>query len=229
MLSGQYRPSGKPFIDHLVGTASILAEHRADFDVVLAGLLHAAYRHGDFGTGRPGATKVKRRLVRSVVGPEAESWVHAYTMFPWSKEVMQRFLDFEPSAEERTLILMRLANELDDQLDLGVLYGADGARRQKFAAEYGERALRLAESIDQSGLASDLRGAFAATVAADLNQYRSYQSDVSDVLVLRPRSLWRRPIVRTVAWLYETAAKLRFQARRVIRKARSILGRDAPQ
>ncbi|MGB5708108.1 MAG: hypothetical protein WBM41_14910 [Arenicellales bacterium] len=42
LFSGLYRPSGKTFIAHLVGTASILAECRVSIEVIKAGLMHAA-------------------------------------------------------------------------------------------------------------------------------------------------------------------------------------------
>jgi len=38
-----YRPDGRPFLNHLVGTASALVGYHASIDLVLAGLLHSAY------------------------------------------------------------------------------------------------------------------------------------------------------------------------------------------
>src|SRR5688572_20530292 len=40
LFSGRFQPSGKSFIAHVVGTASILAWHRLPAPVVAAGLLH---------------------------------------------------------------------------------------------------------------------------------------------------------------------------------------------
>ena len=54
LFSGLFRPSGKTFIAHLIGTASILANCLTDIGVVKAGLMHAAYAGGDFGDGRKG-------------------------------------------------------------------------------------------------------------------------------------------------------------------------------
>ena len=56
LFTGLFLPSGKTFIDHLVGTASILTSLRMPVEVVVAGLIHAAYlrrfwsqQNGDVG------------------------------------------------------------------------------------------------------------------------------------------------------------------------------------
>ncbi|MBL1211120.1 HD domain-containing protein, partial [Geminocystis sp. GBBB08] len=41
LFTAQFRSSGKTFISHLVGTASILANLSVSVDLVIAGLLHA--------------------------------------------------------------------------------------------------------------------------------------------------------------------------------------------
>ena len=60
LFTGRYQPSGKPFVAHVVGTASILASLRLSAQVVAAGLLHNVYEQGDFGNGRNGFSKAKR-------------------------------------------------------------------------------------------------------------------------------------------------------------------------
>ncbi|HCD56009.1 MAG TPA: hypothetical protein DEQ90_11340, partial [Halieaceae bacterium] len=60
LFSAQYRASGKPFIAHLVGTASILASHHAAVDTLIAGLLHATFMTGDFGF-HPGRRRSRRQ------------------------------------------------------------------------------------------------------------------------------------------------------------------------
>jgi len=52
LFTGHLRASGKPFLSHLVGTASTLAALGAPAVAVGAGLLHAAYSDGDFGIMR---------------------------------------------------------------------------------------------------------------------------------------------------------------------------------
>src|SRR4051794_35545495 len=78
LFAGQLRPSGKTFLAHLVGTASALATAGARADLLDAGLLHAAYTHGDFGDGRRDAAVPKRAIVRAAIGATAEALVDEY-------------------------------------------------------------------------------------------------------------------------------------------------------
>src|SRR5262249_20277729 len=75
LFSGLFLSSGKLLIDHLVGTASILASLRVSIEIVAAGLIHAAYLHGDFGGMRHGITEAKRKRVNTVVGDAVEKYV----------------------------------------------------------------------------------------------------------------------------------------------------------
>jgi len=45
LFDGVYRPDGRPFLNHVLGTASALIRYEMREEVVLAGLLHAAYTH----------------------------------------------------------------------------------------------------------------------------------------------------------------------------------------
>lgn len=156
LFSGALRPSGRPLLVHVVGTAGILAQLRQPPELVVAGLLHAAYPLGDFGTERSGrrrrATPAKRARVRAVVGPRSEELVHAYPRLPWSAERIHGWARAPERLEpqERELALVRLANELDENLDLGPLYSPkwrDG-RETLAAAPALARALRHADLAD---------------------------------------------------------------------------------
>lgn len=43
LYDGLYRPDGRPFISHAIGTASALARYELDVELIEAGLLHAAF------------------------------------------------------------------------------------------------------------------------------------------------------------------------------------------
>ena len=45
LSSGGYRPCGRPFVNHLIGTASVLVHFGFEARLVVAALLHAAYTH----------------------------------------------------------------------------------------------------------------------------------------------------------------------------------------
>src|SRR5262249_37248363 len=78
LFPDRFRANGKPFIAHLVGTASILAAAGARPEIVAAGLLHAVYDNGDFPDSVGSATESHRRIVRAGAGPEIEALVDAY-------------------------------------------------------------------------------------------------------------------------------------------------------
>lgn len=130
LFQGGFRPSGKPFLSHAVGTASILAGLRVGTAVVAAGLLHAAYSHGEFGDGSRGVTLARRRRLQRTVGSETEELVKIFTDFLWNKKTIPLIAKSlsTSSSPYRQALLIRLANELEDYLDLGLLY-CNGAPR----------------------------------------------------------------------------------------------------
>lgn len=119
LFTAQFRPAGEPFLVHLVRTASILAEHGADRAVIVAGLLHSAYTHGEFGDGRRWPSGAKRAEVAAVIGAESERLVHRYAEFEWLSVLPELPGSIDRlSSQDRTVLLIRLANELEQQVDL---------------------------------------------------------------------------------------------------------------
>jgi (p)ppGpp synthase/HD superfamily hydrolase len=162
LFPGTYRASGKSFLAHLVGTAGIVAGLRARAPVVAAGLLHAAYTHGEFGNGWRGVSDAKRTRVRAAVGPEIEDLVARYTAFRWARATIPaiRARLAAMTALERDVLLIRLANELEDHLDLGILYSGDAPRRLRFIREDLPAAVEMARRLGHPGLAESLAAAF---------------------------------------------------------------------
>src|SRR6266849_8827294 len=74
LFTGRFQPSGKSFMAHVVGTASILASLRLPATAVAAGLLHNVYVNGDFGNGRSGISMAQRDKVRRILGAEVEEY-----------------------------------------------------------------------------------------------------------------------------------------------------------
>jgi hypothetical protein len=124
VFAGQLRPSGKTFVAHLVGTASALHIAGARPELVCAGLLHAAYTHGDFGDGRRDAAERKRTIVRSAIGVDAEALVADYASVRYTTATVADWLARAPvlGTREHELALIRLANEVDVHTDLGARY-----------------------------------------------------------------------------------------------------------
>lgn len=123
LFAGAERGSGKPFIDHLIGCASCALLGGAAPAVVAAAVLHAAYDQGDFGDGCTGATRAHRRRVQDAVGREVEALVHGYETFAWGPAdaaAAGAALD-RASVATRAVLLVRVANEIDDALDAGLV------------------------------------------------------------------------------------------------------------
>jgi (p)ppGpp synthase/HD superfamily hydrolase len=173
IFAGIYLPSGKPFLDHLVGTASILARLRVPVEVVAAGLLHAAYLHGDFGSVR-GVTKAKREQLKRVVGDGVEEYVARYDRLLLTREQISTLDDTleKPGPVDRYVVLMRLANELEHHLDLGGLYHAHAEQEQREHQRHlqprGSRLVSLAHKLGFSSLAAEMEKAFQDVAAAEI-------------------------------------------------------------
>lgn len=117
LFTGRTRACGKPFIDHLVGTASVVATASKDVDVIGAALLHAAYTHNVFDDLGRGATRRRRAALRRLVGAPIEAHVHRYTVEPWDIHRLRALLAAASDPALRALVLLRVGNEVDEQLD----------------------------------------------------------------------------------------------------------------
>lgn len=126
-LCDGFQPCGKLFVSHLIRTASILVELDQETPVIVAGLLHAIYEFGDFGDGSRGISPWKQRSVKERVGTTVESYIQKFNALRWKDEniiaVYGRFEQLD--AVEKTVLLIRLCNELEQSLDLEPLYRSD--------------------------------------------------------------------------------------------------------
>jgi HD domain len=185
LFSASYRPTSKPFLAHLVGTASILAWLKAPISSVATGLLHAAFEYGDFG---PHASLGRRQaLLRARVGSDLERMVEAYTDLEWNTESVSRILADVPttSAEASELLRVRLANELEDFLDLGLLYCRKGDDYHLDREGYVDQTIALAQALDVPQLANAL--------AVAIEQNRTSTPPPPDLRSQRGRSYVQAP------------------------------------
>ena len=122
LFSGRYRGSGRPFINHLAGTAALALRHGGGVTEVLAGYGHAAYEQGEFGRARPGASKANQRELRTAVGDAAEAIIADYAGFDWNGIAVRRNTGevLALSGHEKQLLFLHIVNELDDSFDCGV-------------------------------------------------------------------------------------------------------------
>lgn len=158
LFAGMERGSGKPFIDHVVGVASGVLIGGGGPSEIAAGLLHAAYDQGDFGDGRSGVSERRRAVIRGAVGSEVEDLVHRYHALGWSPEVARRcVLEVrDATSSERAVLLLRVANELDDVLDAGLVL-SQKTRLDTYDERTLDRVRELAEVVASADLASIVR------------------------------------------------------------------------
>lgn len=170
LFLGRFRGSGKPFLAHLVGTASILTSLDAPVNVIIAGLLHAAYLYGEYGTEEKGMTDAKREQVRATLGGETEELIARYTLLKWNKntipEIRDRLDTFD--ATERQILLIGLANELEDHLDLGILYCANAEPRREYIHSSLYLSIEMAHKLGFPALAAALECTFRDTFSVEL-------------------------------------------------------------
>lgn len=200
-FAAQYRGSGKPFIAHLVGTASVLASRRERTDMVVAGLLHAAYTNGDFGIdpGRRGSPRQRAHL-RAHIGPEAEALVARYDATPWrARTIADWCASFEGLHEQdRDIVRLSLANVCDDFMDAGMCLTLS-QKSQLYTDDAVQRNIvELARLSGWPELAVVLQEAFA-----EFNAARSHlpESRASGTARLRlPPGATRRLLPRIEGW-----------------------------
>ena len=194
LFTAKYRGSGKPLLAHLVGTAGVLASLRAPAPLVAAGVLHAAYLFGDFGDARRGATAAKRDTIRKEIGDGVEDIIARYDALQWDarsvEEIHASIGDLAPG--ERDVLLLRLANELEDHLDLGVLYCGNAEERRAAIRSWLHRCVDLARRLDQPALARAFERVFDEILSGDvpaiLRQRHDYTHDVRPLSsTLKPR------------------------------------------
>jgi (p)ppGpp synthase/HD superfamily hydrolase len=170
LFASRLRGSGKPFLSHLVGTASILATLQAPRNVTAAGLLHAAYIYGEYGTDERGITEYKREQIRQVVGSETEQLIADYTNFTWNQytipTIRTRLNTLNHHA--RQVLLIRLANELEDHLDLGVLYCGNAQHRREYIISSLFMSVEIAQKLGFPSLATDLECAFQECLLGEI-------------------------------------------------------------
>ena len=209
LFTGRFRGSGKTFIAHLVGTANILASVRSAPGIISAGLLHAAYDGGDFGDSKQGLSSAKRDYMRAAVGAEVEEYIARYMELGWNQQVARSIYDKLNSLNqfEREVVLIRLANELEDYLDLGILFCGIKKRTQAGYYSSGENILGdIAQKLGFPELADVWKLEFEKTAIAS-EQPRFESIGHRDFSFVAPPLSYKRLMDVLVKRLNETPAR----------------------
>jgi len=147
-LAGFFRPSGKTFIAHLVGVASILCRLKVPIELLLAGFLHSIYMHGDF-----------RKSREEISDKKTESLVAGYSRLKWNRITIPQYQNQIPTLneKEKNILLLRLANELEDHLNHGILFCVNAEERRERFFELNSHFTQMASSLNQPFLAQELQ------------------------------------------------------------------------
>jgi len=118
LMDGGYRPCGRPFINHLVGTASALIRYDFRAETVAAGLLHSAYTHFPPHNGDPEAAAETVCSWLGGRGSALEKRVRAYTQRSslWAKPQANSNPFENISILDAEILAIAAANEVDMHL-----------------------------------------------------------------------------------------------------------------
>jgi gluconolactonase len=166
LFSAHFQPSGKVYIAHVVGTASILGSLQQPAPVIAAGLLHNAYKNGDFGDAERGLAPAHRGRIRRVIGEEAEQYIARFPSLSWQSRAGQLARnnpqDLDPA--DRTTLLIRIADLLEHLSDLDLLYYPEEIRRRYL--DNCKPAGEIARRLGFTSLAAELEEERRKTEAA---------------------------------------------------------------
>ena len=210
LFTGGFRSSGKTFIAHLVGTASILASLGAPGKIVAAGLLHAAYTNGDFGEGKKGINNAKRDKIRLALGEEVEEYIARYTALQWNEKNILAICDRIDTLNsiERDVLLIRLTNELEEYLDLGILYCGE-LKYQRYVNHSCNLMVEMAEKLGFPTLAKQLATTFQETTVAEIPSELRNRSGQNISFVIAPNSYQKKVSLVFYSWVFSKLRRLK--------------------
>jgi (p)ppGpp synthase/HD superfamily hydrolase len=137
-----YRGSGKPFICHLVGTASLMVNNKQSIEVVLAALMHALYQNRVPFDGHTDITK-RREIITTRFGSECDRLIYEYTEF---EKTGIKEINPDHIVVDKHVLLMRIADELEDLVDFSLcLHGLQGETAEKGGSYLSRRARKEKE------------------------------------------------------------------------------------
>lgn len=216
LFTGIFRSSGKTFIAHLIGTASILVNLKAPVEVVIGGLLHAAYASGEFGTGIKGVSLAKRSQVKSIVGQKVEEYIYRYTLWPENDPIATSAVDYVNGLTplEKDILLIRLANHLEEYIDLGMLYSGHG-RQNKYVKDENFISVELAQILGFPSLSAELNTVFNEVYSTTIPTVLTNITGRNGSYLLPPKTHQKRLSVFLYYWLVRVRSGI---ARRVRKK-----------
>lgn len=150
LVNGGFRPCGRPFVQHLIGTAGVLVRYDFCTEVVVEGLLHAAYTHRSIA-----AVSVQGMLAGLL--PAVEPRVREYTQRAGRSGTQSAEAS---SLRDVEIAAIEAANEIDMRLSGEYDYSG---RPAEIGSEKVLRLVRILELLGVRGMACTLDRALVAT------------------------------------------------------------------
>ena len=194
LFSLHYRPSGDTFISHLVGTAGILASLHMPVEVLVAGLLHASYIHGEFGKiNIKSITAGKREKVRGIAGEKAEKYIYKYTSLKWNSKSIPDYLERLNVYDDtdRNVLLIRLVNEIDDNNNLTPLYCPDLLQRIEYLKNSGLIMIEMTKQLGYPDLALEMSEIFNEVISIKIPMKLNNPDGSKRAYMIVPKSYHR--------------------------------------
>lgn len=151
LTDGGYRPCGRPFINHLVGVASVLLRYGCKMEMILAGLLHSFYSHGPL---HPNGVNAAIETVSNILGGKGspvERRVRALTLQNGN------FAEFmvKPASEllisDAELFILAAANSIDMHLSGEIRYSG---KTDDISVEFKQQLADACNIMGISGLST---------------------------------------------------------------------------
>lgn len=173
-----FRGSGKPFICHLTGTASLMVTCKQPITVVLAGLMHALYQNRVPFEGHKNIKK-RREIIKAKFGAECDRLIYEYTEFEMTGI---NDINLDNVQVDDKVLLMRIADELEDIVDYGLcLHGLEGEPVERGGSYLARRARKEKEGEILKKLSLKLNAPKiheALTFWLDFEKYDTYPASL---------------------------------------------------
>lgn len=163
IMNAGYRPCGRPFLNHLLGTASVLVRYGFRIQVVAAALLHAAYTHCPPVQAGPSAAIGQVEAMLGGRDSAIERLVHDYTLREASAWIGRPEHVGDLSTHDAEILMMVAANEIDLHVSGEIRYSG---RKDELGTATLACIDAVALRLGASGLALTLQEALAASLPA---------------------------------------------------------------
>jgi hypothetical protein len=142
-IFSMFRGSGKPFINHLVGVASIMVLDKQSVTMIQAALMHALYQNRvEFG--KYNNLDEKRELLKTAFGSEVDDLIWRYTQF---EMVAIEQINMNDLAQLEEVLILRIADEVEDLTSFGFMFHG---RKEDGETVKGSGLYRKGEKMKQS-------------------------------------------------------------------------------